>query len=95
LLDYLAARFMDTGWDFKRLIKTIVMTRSYRQSSHPNARQTEADPYNRWLARQGRFRLDAELIRDNALSISGLLVTHLGGQLSSELQRQPQGTPAC
>jgi hypothetical protein len=89
LLDYLAARFMDTGWDFKRLIKTIVMTQAYRQSSHPNAMQTESDPYNRWLARQGRFRLDAELIRDNALSISGLLVTKIGGK--SVRPYQPPG----
>ncbi len=89
LLDYLAARFMDTGWDMKRLIKTIVMTRAYRQSSHPHSQQTEIDPYNRWLARQGRFRLDAELIRDNALSISGLLVTKIGGQ--SVRPYQPPG----
>jgi mono/diheme cytochrome c family protein len=89
LLDYLAARLMDTGWDIKRLIKTIVMTRTYRQSSHPNAMQTETDPYNRWLARQGRFRLDAELVRDNALSISGLLVTTIGGK--SVRPYQPPG----
>ena len=89
LLDYLAVRFMDTGWDIKRLIKTIVMTRAYRQSSHPNAMQTETDPYNRWLSRQGRFRLEAELIRDNALSISGLLVTKIGGK--SVRPYQPPG----
>jgi len=89
LLDYLSARFMDTGWDVKRLIKTIVMTQSYRQSSHPSPQLQEADPYNRWLARQGRFRLDAELVRDNALAVSGLLVNQIGGK--SVRPYQPPG----
>ncbi len=89
LLDYIAARFMETGWDLKRLIKTIVMTRAYRQSSHPSPQLHEADSYNRWLARQGRFRLDAELVRDNALSVSGLLVSKLGGR--SVRPYQPPG----
>lgn len=89
LLDYIAARFMETGWDLKRLIKTIVMTQSYRQASHPTPQLHESDPYNRWLARQGRFRLDAELVRDNALSVSGLLVSKLGGR--SVRPYQPPG----
>lgn len=89
LLDYLAARFRDTGWDVKRLIKTIVMTQAYRRSSLPTAQLQEEDPYNRQLARQGRFRLDAELVRDNALSISGLLVTRIGGK--SVRPYQPPG----
>jgi hypothetical protein len=89
LVDYLARRFMETGWDIKRLVKTIVMTRAYRQSSLISPELREADPYNRWLARQGRFRLDAELVRDNALSISGLLVTQIGGR--SVRPYQPPG----
>jgi hypothetical protein len=79
LLDHLATQFMESGWDVKQLIKSIVMSSTYRQSSLVSRGLREADPYNRWLARQGRFRLDAELVRDNALSISGLLVTKLGG----------------
>jgi hypothetical protein len=89
LLDYLASRFMETGWDLKRTVKTIVMTRAYRQSSGATPELMEADPYNRWLARQGRFRLDAEMVRDNALSISGLLVEKLGGK--SVRPYQPPG----
>ena len=89
LLDYLAARFIDTGWDLKRLIKTMVMTRAYRQTSVAGPELTAIDPYNRWLARQGRFRLDAEMVRDNALSISGLLVTTIGGK--SVRPYQPPG----
>lgn len=89
LLDYLASRFIETGWDLKRIVKTIVMTRAYRQSSGATPELMEADPYNRWLARQGRFRLDAEMVRDNALSISGLLVEKVGGK--SVRPYQPPG----
>ena len=89
LIDYLAGRFMETDWDVKRLLKTIVMTKAYRQSSLTTPDLRDADPYNRWLARQGRFRLDAELVRDNALSISGLLVTRIGGR--SVRPYQPPG----
>lgn len=89
LLDYLAARFETSGWDVKRLMKTIVMTQVYRQSSLPTPQLAERDPYNRWLARQGRFRLDAEMVRDNALSISGLLVNTIGGR--SVFPYQPPG----
>lgn len=89
LLDHLATQFADSGWDVKQLIKTIVMSNTYRQSSLASRELREADPYNRWLARQGRFRIDAELVRDNALSISGLLVTKLGGK--SVKPYQPPG----
>jgi hypothetical protein len=61
------------------LVKQIVMSETYRRSSVPSPEMTELDPYNRRLARQGRFRLDAELVRDNAMAISGLLVTKIGG----------------
>jgi hypothetical protein len=89
LLDYLAASFADNGWDVKQLIKSIVMSNTYRQSSVPTRELREVDSYNRWLARQGRFRMDAELVRDNALAISGLLVTKLGG--ASAKPYQPPG----
>ena len=79
LLDLLAASFADNGWDVKQLFKTIVLSNTYRQSSLASRELREADGYNRWLARQGRFRIDAELVRDNALAVSGLLVTKLGG----------------
>lgn len=89
LLDHLAASFADSGWDVKQLFKSIVLSNTYQQSSLASRELREADAYNRWLARQGRFRLDAELVRDNALSISGLLVTKLGG--TSVKPYQPPG----
>ncbi|MBI1323575.1 DUF1553 domain-containing protein [bacterium] len=79
LLDELAARFVESGWNVKGLIKSILMSETYRQSSQATQEVIEADPYNFWLARQGRFRLDAELVRDNALAISQLLVGRIGG----------------
>ncbi len=79
LLDELAARFVESGWNVKGLIKAIVLSDTYRQSSQAPQAVVEADPYNFWLARQGRFRLDAELVRDNALAISRLLVGRIGG----------------
>jgi hypothetical protein len=79
LLDWLACEFMDSGWDVKHLVRLIVMSRTYRQSSTASAELLARDPYNRALARQGRFRLDAELVRDNALCISGLLIRRIGG----------------
>jgi hypothetical protein len=79
LLDALAADFVRSGWNVKRLMKSIVMSDTYRLSSVASAETIEADPYNHWLARQGRFRLDAEMVRDNALAVSGLLVRKIGG----------------
>lgn len=79
LLDWLAVDFMESGWDVKRLVKLIVMSRTYRQSSAITELMRERDPENRLLARQGRFRLDAELVRDNALAIAGLLTLRVGG----------------
>jgi hypothetical protein len=79
LLDWLAAEFVDSGWDVKHLLKLMATSGTYRQSSHANESLRQRDPYNRWLARQGRFRLDAELVRDNALAVSGLLALHTGG----------------
>jgi hypothetical protein len=79
LLDYLSAEFVDGGWDVKRMVRSIVTSGAYRRSSRPSADQREKDPFNRLFARQGRFRLDAEFVRDNALAISGLLVDRIGG----------------
>ncbi len=79
LLDWLAVDFVEHGWDVKRLVKSIVSSQTYRQSSASTASALELDPHNRLLARGARFRLSAELIRDGALSTSGLLVTDLGG----------------
>ncbi len=80
LLDFLANDLRTHGWDLKRTIKAMVMSNTYRQSSLTSPALREADPYNRWLARQSRFRLDAEFVRDNALAVSGLLVKSIGGK---------------
>jgi hypothetical protein len=80
LLDWLAAEFRDNDWDVKRLVKLIVSSGAYRQSSTAAAAVKEKDPNNIWLARQGRWRLDAELVRDTALELSGLLVDYIGGK---------------
>lgn len=79
LLDYLASYLRENNWDLKKTIKLMVMSGTYRQTSVPLAELQEKDPYNRWLARQSRFRIDAEFIRDNYLSISGLMVDRQGG----------------
>jgi mono/diheme cytochrome c family protein len=86
LLDWLASQFVDSGWDVKALQKTIVMSAAYRQSSHVDNEQIKHDPYNRLLARGPRFRLDAEMIRDCALSVSGLLDARIGGPSVSPYQ---------
>ncbi len=80
LLDWLAQQFVDSGWNVKQLIKTMVMSGTYRQASVADSQLVERDPFNRLLARQARFRLDAEVIRDNALAVSGLLVDDVGGK---------------
>jgi hypothetical protein len=79
LLDFLAVEFRDSGWDVKHMIRLIVTSSTYRQVSTAGPLLRQRDPYNRLLARQGRFRLDAELVRDNALAVSGLLVRKVGG----------------
>ena len=79
LLDWLAAEFVRSGWQVKKLHKTIVMSATYQQSSHFREELIQKDPYNKLLARQNRLRLDAEIIRDAALSASGLLTKTLGG----------------
>ena len=79
LLDWLAAEFMESGWDVKHVVRLIVTSGTYRQTSTPTKELRERDPFNREVACQSRFRLDAEFVRDNALAISGLLVNRLGG----------------
>ncbi|MFV0446208.1 MAG: PSD1 and planctomycete cytochrome C domain-containing protein [Planctomycetaceae bacterium] len=73
LLDWLAVEFVEQGWSLKSLLKTIVQSATYQQSSHVTPELQERDDLNRWLARGPRFRMDAEMIRDNALEASGLL----------------------
>ncbi len=88
LLDWLASEFMDSGWDVKHVVRSIVLSETYRQSSdRPDLR--ERDPYNLLIARQSRYRLDAETVRDNALAVSGLLVERIGGP--SARPYQPPG----
>lgn len=73
LLDWLAVQFVDNGWSMKSLLRKIVLSSTYRQSSAVSARLQQRDDKNRLLARGPRFRMDAEMIRDNLLSVSGLL----------------------
>ena len=90
LLDWLARRFMDSGWDVRELSRTIALSATYRQSSTPADEQTWlADPQNVLLARGPRHRLSAEQLRDNALAVSGLLVRNVGGP--SVYPYQPAG----
>lgn len=79
LLDWLARDFIDHGWNLKRLWKTVVLSQTYRQRSAADAQVMADDPENLWLARGPRHRLPAEMIRDNALAVSGLLVSKQGG----------------
>ena len=79
VLDGLAWTLQQQGWDVKRLIKSIVMSETYRQSSRAEGQQWQDDPDNEHLARGPRFRLPAEMIRDNALTIAGLLNRQVGG----------------
>lgn len=89
LLDWLAVEFMDSGWDVKHLVKLIVTSKTYRQSSDATASLMEQDPYNLLYARQNPRRLPAEFIRDNVLAVSGLLNAQLGG--ASARPYQPAG----
>jgi hypothetical protein len=101
LLDWLACEFRDgstnsdgshstqPAWDIKHLVKLIVTSATYRQDSRITPKKLEADPENRLLARGPRFRLDAEMIRDNALYVSGLLVEKIGGHAVKPYQ--PEG----
>ena len=89
LLDWLAVTFTESGWDIKQLHKAIVMSATYRQTSRITPDLLQIDPDNVLMSRGPRFRLSAEMVRDNALAISGLLVTEIGG--SSVYPYQPDG----
>jgi hypothetical protein len=79
LLDWLATEFIRSGWDVKAMQRLIVTSATYRQSSRVTPALLQRDPENRLLARGPRFRLSAEMVRDQALAVSGLLIEHLGG----------------
>lgn len=79
LLDYLASEFIASGWDVRALLKSILLSKTYQQSSVVNAELLEQDPYNRLYARAPRYRLSAEAVRDSSLSIAGLLNLDVGG----------------
>jgi len=89
LLDWLACEFRESGWDFKHMVRVIVSSSTYRQTSVASKELLARDPENRELARQSRWRLDAELVRDNALSIAGMLTPEIGGP--SVRPYQPEG----
>jgi hypothetical protein len=89
LLDWLAVEFVQSGWDVKRLLKRIVTSSTYRQSSRASTDLAKRDPENRWLARGPRRRLPAETIRDQALFVGGLLKERVGGP--SVKPYQPEG----
>jgi hypothetical protein len=79
LLDWLALRYQDVGWSQKQLLRDLVLSRTYRQSSLPNAEFESRDPDNRWLWRMPRRRLDAEALRDGLLAVAGRLQPSVGG----------------
>jgi hypothetical protein len=95
LLDWLALDFIQHGWNVKRLIKQIAMSATYRQSSVAPDNVVARDPNNRWLARFPAYRRPAEMLRDNALAVSGLLVDRVGGAPSKpyevEVSFKPTG----
>ncbi len=89
LLDYLSRDLVDNNWDLKRLIKSILMSTTYQQSSRVTPELLQSDPQNELLSRGPRFRIDAEMLRDNALFLSGLLTEKVGGK--SVKPYQPAG----
>ena len=89
LLDWLAVEFRESGWNVKHLFKLIVTSSAYRQSAQVTPEKLEKDPQNRLVSRGPRFRMDAEMVRDYALSAGGLLVKKIGGP--SVKPYQPEG----
>jgi len=79
LLDWLAVEFMDSKWDIRHMVRLLVNSKTYQQAGAFTPEKLEKDPRNRWLSRGPRYRVDAEIIRDTALSVSGLLVHKVGG----------------
>lgn len=92
LLDWLAAELMELDWSTKQMLRTIVMSHTYRQSSRHRADLNAKDPKNRLLGRQNRIRVEAEIVRDVALSASGMLASKIGGP--SVHPPQPEGVYA-
>ncbi|MEL6110272.1 MAG: DUF1553 domain-containing protein [Planctomycetota bacterium] len=86
LLDWLAVRFVDQGWSVKRLLKVIVLSSTYQQSSSATEEEIRLDPNNELYSRGPRFRLSAELVRDNLLALSGLLSDKIGGPVVYPVQ---------
>ncbi|MEN8784393.1 MAG: PSD1 and planctomycete cytochrome C domain-containing protein [Akkermansiaceae bacterium] len=89
LLDHLTLQFIESGWDVKKLMKDIVLTQTYQQSSAATSVDFETDPENRLLARGSRTRLDSEVIRDQLLAVTGVLNSEMGGR--SVKTPQPPG----
>ncbi|MEN9675577.1 MAG: hypothetical protein RIS76_1473 [Verrucomicrobiota bacterium] len=89
LLDWLAVEFRESGWDVKHLFRLMVESQAYRQDARTTPEKLEKDPSNRLLSRGPRFRMDAEMVRDYALSVSGMLVPKIGG--ASVKPYQPPG----
>lgn len=89
LLDWLAADFVQSGWDLRRLLKMMLTSRTWQQSSDVTPELLERDPDNRLLARASRYRLQAEILRDHALALGGLLDPQIGGP--SVYPSQPSG----
>ena len=89
LLDWLAIRYVESGWDTKALLRRLVTSATYRQSSKVSPEHLATDAENRLLARGPRFRLPAEFVRDQALAVSGLLDPRIGG--ASVSPYQPEG----
>ncbi|MFM1918838.1 MAG: hypothetical protein RLZZ303_472 [Candidatus Hydrogenedentota bacterium] len=89
LLDWLAVEFRESGWDVKHMVRLMVTSSAYRQSSRASEETLRQDPLNRLHARQTRYRLEAELVRDNALAVAGLLSGEVGGP--SFYPYQPDG----
>jgi len=89
LLDWLATQFQENHWSLKQLHKLIVMSATYRQSSNSRPELVERDPYNTWLSHQNRQRVEAEIVRDQALAVSGLIKHKIGGR--SVNPPQPEG----
>ena len=79
LLDWLAVEFRESGWDVKRMYRTLVLSATYRQSARVRPGDLQKDPANRFLARGPRYRMDGEVLRDSALAAAGLLSSRLGG----------------
>jgi hypothetical protein len=89
LLDWLAGEFMESNWDLRKMLKLMVMSSTYKQSSYADSEKYEADPDNRYYARGSSYRWPAEIIRDNALASSGILQKKIGGP--STKPYQPEG----